>query len=139
MADTNSLPPPEPGFYLKFSVCNEHGDELIKSKPIRILTASEFYEQRLIAANVAQTYAYFARFAGKASEGVTLMEALTAFSRSNCLPTQPRVPYYELAEIATQAVDTLEAVVTALKDSEDTRFIEDIETAMAKEGETNGL
>jgi hypothetical protein len=137
MADTTIPTSPEPGFYLKFSVCNEHGEELVQSKPIRILTASEFYEQRMIAANVAQTYIYFAKFAGKASEGVTLIDALTAFSRSNCPPRRPPLPYYAITDIATQAIDTLESVVTALKASEDSKFAEALENAISTDTRIN--
>jgi hypothetical protein len=137
MADTVYPEVPAPGFYLKFSVCNEYGDEIVKSKPIRILTAREFYEQRLIGANIAQLYAYFARFAGKASEAVTLLDAMTLFSRSNSTPRPARLSYYALSEIATQAVDTLGAVVNALRDTEDAKFIDDVKTAMATEGKTD--
>lgn len=137
MDDTVKVPLCEPGFYLKFSVCDEHGEELVQSKPTRIVTAREFYEQRFIPANVAHTYEWFAKFAGKASEGVNLLDSLTAFSRSNFTP-RPEKPAYALEQIATQALDTLEAVVTALRESEDARFIDSVETAMAGEGETNG-
>lgn len=138
MVDTNIPTSPEPGFYLKFSVCNEHGEELVQSRPTRILTAREFYEHRLIPANVAYIYAFFARFAGKASEGVNLLDALTTFSRSNCPPRLAKPSDYALEQIAIQAIDTLEAVVASLRESEDLKFIEEIETAMAGVGKTNG-
>lgn len=138
MADTVNVPTSEPGFYLKFSVCNEHGEELVQGRPTRILTAREFYEQRLIPANIAHIYVFFARFAGKASEGVNLLDALTAFSRSNCPPRPAKPSEYALEQIATQAIDTLAAVVNVLRESEDSNFIEALETAMAWEGKKDG-
>ena len=75
-----------PGFYLKYVVVDENDNPIVHSKPVRILTAREFYEQRFIAAHVANTYASFADFMSNASCGVNLMDSLTSFSRCNYVP-----------------------------------------------------
>jgi DNA-binding SARP family transcriptional activator len=72
-----------PGFYLKYVVVDENDNPIVHSKPVRILTAREFYEQRFIAAHVANTYASFADFMSNASTAVNLLDSLTSFSRSN--------------------------------------------------------
>lgn len=72
-----------PGFYLKYVVVDENDNPIVHSAPVRILTAREFYEQRFIAAHVANTYASFAKFMNAASTAVNLLDSLTSFSRSN--------------------------------------------------------
>ena len=72
-----------PGFYLKYVVVDENDNPIVHSKPVRILTAREFYDQRCIPAHVANTYESFAAFMSNASTAVNLLDSLTAFSRSN--------------------------------------------------------
>jgi len=72
-----------PGFYLKYVVVDENDNPVVNSEPVRILTAREFYEQRFIAAHVANTYESFAAFMFNASTAVNLLDSLTSFSRSN--------------------------------------------------------
>jgi len=72
-----------PGFYLKYVVVDENDNPIVHSKPVRILTAREFYDQRFIPAHVANTYESFAAFMSNASTAVNLLDSLTAFSRSN--------------------------------------------------------
>jgi hypothetical protein len=75
-----------PGFYLKYVIVDENDNPIVHSKPVRILTAREFYEQRFIAAHVANTYESFAAFMSNASTAVNLLDSLTSFSRSNYKP-----------------------------------------------------
>lgn len=72
-----------PGFYLKYVIVDENDNPIVHSKPVRILTAREFYDQRFIPAHVANTYESFATFMSNASTAVNLLDSLTSFSRSN--------------------------------------------------------
>lgn len=90
-----------PGFYIKYVICDEHDNSIVHSKPVRVLTAREFYAQRCIPAHVANTYESFAIFMSNASTAVNLLDSLTAFSRSNY-----KISYIEQAELEAQMAAT---------------------------------
>jgi hypothetical protein len=71
----------EPGFYVKLAVCDADGRDIVSYIDVKLSTAREFYEQRLIPANVARTYESIAVFMGNASIAVTVVDALTYFAR----------------------------------------------------------
>lgn len=100
-----------PGFYLKYVIVDENDNPIVHSKPVRILTAREFYEQRFIAAHVANTYASFADFMSNASTAVNLLDSLTSFSRCNYVP---RMRFTYTANVESDIVAAL--VQTAMAD-----------------------
>lgn len=109
---------PVPGFYLKYIVCDEHGNSIVHSNPVRILTAREFYDQRYIPSHVANTYESFAAFMSLASVGVNLIDTITTFSRCNYVAPKLRWQVNAVGQITAELCAVLKNELHKTMDEE---------------------
>ncbi len=82
-------------FYLSISVCDEHGNDIVKTEPQLLLLAREVAEMNVYPGIVGNYYARLLLFCANASHYTQALDALTVFSRSNFEPPRSRTMHWK--------------------------------------------